>query len=151
MSPLSTGCNLTGSLANSLSSSWISTCGSFIVGHFRSSTLNGAPSEMTPFMGSSYHMFFPPWVQLNLTSSWSQKKRNMSRRSLWVCRLWRDHCRGLVMVSSFANWRRLCVQHHYLQACRILDLRWSVWSLFLFPCSSHVKLRVWASCWLRLS
>ena len=128
MSPLSTGCHIIGSLANSLTSSWVSTCGSFIVGHFRCSTLNGAPSEMTAFIGSSCHRFFPPWVQLNLTWSWSQKKRRkMSRRSLWVCRLWRDHCCGLVMVSAFANWRRLCVQHQYLPACR--GLRFAMVSL----------------------
>ena len=93
MSPLSTGCNLTGSLANSPSSSWVSTCGSFIVGHCRSGTLNGAPSEMTAFMGSSYHIFFPPWVQLNLTSSWLQKKKNES--SLTV---------GLQIVEGPLSW-----------------------------------------------
>ena len=62
-----------------------------------------------------------------------EKKRKMSRRSLWVCRLWRDHCCGLVMVSSFANWRRLCVQHQYLPACR--GLRFAMVSLVavLFP------------------
>ena len=55
------------------------------------------------------------------------KKKKMSRRSLWVCRLWRDHCCGLVMVSDFANWRRLCVQHQYLPACR--GLRFAMVSL----------------------
>ena len=39
---------------------------SFVVGCFRSGTLNDIPAEMTASMGSSHHVFFSPRVQVNL-------------------------------------------------------------------------------------
>ena len=67
-------CHLIGSLANSLSLSEATTCGSFVVVNFRSGTLSGTPTEMTASMGSSTHVFFSPRVQLNIhvaqTSMW---------------------------------------------------------------------------------
>ena len=39
---------------------------SFVVGCFRSGTLNDTPTEMTASMGSSHQVFFSPRVQLNL-------------------------------------------------------------------------------------
>ena len=44
----------------------VSACGSFVVVHFRSYTLNGTPTEMTASLGSSRHVFFSPRVQLNI-------------------------------------------------------------------------------------
>ena len=39
---------------------------SFVVGYFRSSTLNGVPSEMTALLGLSHHVFFFPRVHVKL-------------------------------------------------------------------------------------
>ena len=39
---------------------------SFVVGCFRSSTMNDTPAEMRASMGSSDHVFFSPPVRLNL-------------------------------------------------------------------------------------
>ena len=36
----------------------VSACGSFVVVHFRSSTLHGTPTEMTASLDSSHHVFF---------------------------------------------------------------------------------------------
>ena len=58
--------HLIGSLANSLSSSWVTTCGSFVVGNLRSCTLNDTPADMTASMASSHHVFLSPRVQANL-------------------------------------------------------------------------------------
>ena len=41
----------------------LSACGSFVIVHFRSSTLSGTPTEMTASLGSSRHVFFSSRVE----------------------------------------------------------------------------------------
>ena len=80
MSPLSTGCHLTGSLASSLSSSLVHHMRQCVVGYSRSSALNGSLSKMTATMGSSHHVFFSPRGQLDIlvaqTSKWLSHVRS---------------------------------------------------------------------------
>ena len=66
ISPLSTGCHLTGSLVISLSSSLVHHMRQCVVVYSRSSTPKGAPSEITATMVSSHHELFSPRVQLDI-------------------------------------------------------------------------------------
>ena len=74
MSPLSIGSHQSRSLANSLSSFWVTACGSFVVEYFMSSTLNGTNCERLHQWVHQITCFFSPRVQLNIhlaqTSMW---------------------------------------------------------------------------------
>ena len=83
-------------LANYLSSSWVTTCGSFVVGYFRACTLNLAPFGMTASMGSSHHVFLSPRVQLNV---------HVAQTSMWLLGVRSLHshakCRGGAPQRAF--------------------------------------------------
>ena len=57
---------------------------------------------------------------LNLVRLGRKKKKQNESLPTVGLQIVEDHCCGLVLVSAFANWRRLRVQHQYLPACRVL-------------------------------